>query len=154
ASGPRDLLPRGPRDELRRGPQRPPEAHAAGRRGARYQEARRLGHDGARSVQLLGGVGAARVEVTVRALLPILAAFFLAQGPEPPRAPFTRALLGVAVDSGYYAGEQETRSLSGLSRIARLVRSRAAKGGSRTSALNETIFADLGFVREVDDPDL
>lgn len=90
----------------------------------------------------------------LRSLLSIIAALFFVGGAEPPRAPFARALLGVAADSGYYAGEPESESLTELQRIARLVRARAAKGSSRVAALNDTVFGELGFSREVDDPDI
>jgi regulator of sirC expression with transglutaminase-like and TPR domain len=92
--------------------------------------------------------------VTLRTLLLVTAALFFAGSAEPPRAPFTRALLGVAADSGYYPGEPESWTLAELSRIARLVRARAAGGRSRVAALNETVFGALGFVREVGNPDL
>jgi tetratricopeptide (TPR) repeat protein len=92
--------------------------------------------------------------VTLRAFFTVLAALVLLGGAEPARAPFTRALLGVAKDSGYYPGDPETRSLTELSRIARLVRARASAGTARAAALNETIFGELGFVREVNDSDL
>ncbi len=92
--------------------------------------------------------------MTRRALLVAIGALFLVGGAEGAHLPFTSALFAAEADADAAPSMDDAWTIAELARVARLARSAARKGGSRADALNHTVFGELGFVREVDDPGL
>lgn len=88
-----------------------------------------------------------------RALL--LAAGCLACGAGPTRRPFFDAALRVARDAGAVDAKLESFVFGELTHLTKLARPAvSSSGASAASELNALIFERLGFVREVEDPDL
>jgi tetratricopeptide (TPR) repeat protein len=90
-----------------------------------------------------------------RALLIVFASLLVR--PEPERArpsDALAALLAVAHEAG--ASDDDAWSRAEIQRIAALVRAASNERPNEPPALvmNDTVFGQLGFVREVDDPDL
>lgn len=90
----------------------------------------------------------------MRLLVASLCALAFAGEPEPPRLPFTDALLAVEDDADALPPSASADVIPKLARIADRVRAAKKRTTSRADALNRVVFGELGFVREVDDPDL
>ena len=112
--------------ELRRRPQRATEVAAPRSRSARHEEARDLDDDGARSVQLLGGLGAAEEAMKRRSLLLLLASQRL------PARDAVRASVWVercwkSRARADWTSERLSGSLAELTRLAALAQSALAR---------------------------
>ncbi|HVW27590.1 MAG TPA: transglutaminase family protein [Polyangiaceae bacterium] len=92
--------------------------------------------------------------MTRRMVVASLCALVFAGEPEPPRLPFTEALLAVEDDADARLPSADAGVVPKLAEIAGRVRAAKRRTASRAEALNSVVFGELGFVREVNDSDL